>query len=554
MKRFFEICGSLVFAAAVFLSLPALAGSDDGMDVGDGASTYSVPGIEIGGFVAEDGSAGEINAILPLSMPTSDQLLFIGADAKLFEGSLVDLGESVYNAGAYLGYRERKGSATFGAWMGADILQTASGNTFQRFIAGVEYFDPRGIVRVNAFAPFDAISDEWTIASAVYDEKVSAGIDGEVGLRFAIQALQSAGRNGEFRLFAGGYDYFELDPDGGDVVGVRGRLELDLYPFEEAPETRLTLDASYSHDDYADGQFAGGVRLSIPLGSSERVAANYGGSLKDGSGSLKDGPRPVVSLESQDLFQPVRRNREPVSLIRRKQSAGFYTLATVCGGGSIPISNPAINGPTSITAGDLIGVLSDGATTGPNLFFNLADLVSGTGSALTELLEASTTTFSALVSLPIPAPYTVVDLDTSLAPSCFSEATGLTVSINSGICEAQYENLSQACASDRRLKRDIQQIAVTADGIKLYSYKYIESFDASGTTYVGVMAQDLETSHPEALVLRSDGYFAVRYDLIGLRMSTLSEWQDGGRASVVDQHSPVFASPASLVPSVGMPR
>jgi Chaperone of endosialidase len=107
-----------------------------------------------------------------------------------------------------------------------------------------------------------------------------------------------------------------------------------------------------------------------------------------------------------------------------------------------------------------------------------------------------------------------------------------TVSINSGQCKIVFPDVQAACASDRRLKRDIQQIATTEAGIKLYSYKYIESIDASGATYVGVMAQDLEKDHADALVVRPDGYYAVRYDRLGLRLTTLANWQRDGLESV----------------------
>jgi opacity protein-like surface antigen len=78
-----------------------------------------------------------------------------------------------------------------------------------------------------------------------------------------------------------------------------------------------------------------------------------------------------------------------------------------------------------------------------------------------------------------------------------------------------------AQGSDRRLKTDIAELGTDANGNKLYSWKYNSD---PVTTWVGVMAQDLVNSHPEALVVDSRGYYAVRYDLIGAQMMTLEQW------------------------------
>ena len=75
--------------------------------------------------------------------------------------------------------------------------------------------------------------------------------------------------------------------------------------------------------------------------------------------------------------------------------------------------------------------------------------------------------------------------------------------------------------SDRRLKTDIAELGETDDGIKLYSWKYKSDLV---TTWVGVMAQDLETTHPEALVTGADGFYRVNYSRLGVQMMTLEQW------------------------------
>ncbi len=80
--------------------------------------------------------------------------------------------------------------------------------------------------------------------------------------------------------------------------------------------------------------------------------------------------------------------------------------------------------------------------------------------------------------------------------------------------------------SDARLKTDIKAVAVLPNGLTLYSYKFLRD---PTTTYVGVVAQDLLSSDNkkfrDAVVRSPSGYYAVRYDELGLRMLTLDEWR-----------------------------
>jgi hypothetical protein len=49
------------------------------------------------------------------------------------------------------------------------------------------------------------------------------------------------------------------------------------------------------------------------------------------------------------------------------------------------------------------------------------------------------------------------------------------------------------------------------------------------TTYVGLLAQDLlesdNSDFRQAVIVRPDGYYAVKYDELGLKMFTLDEWR-----------------------------
>ena len=80
--------------------------------------------------------------------------------------------------------------------------------------------------------------------------------------------------------------------------------------------------------------------------------------------------------------------------------------------------------------------------------------------------------------------------------------------------------------SDARLKMNVTPVAVLPNGLTLYSFQYRRE---PTTTYVGVMAQDLLNSDKrefrDAVIVGGDGYYAVNYDALGLRMLSLDEWQ-----------------------------
>lgn len=68
--------------------------------------------------------------------------------------------------------------------------------------------------------------------------------------------------------------------------------------------------------------------------------------------------------------------------------------------------------------------------------------------------------------------------------------------------------------SDRRLKTDISLMRVAGNGLPVYRFRY-----RNGTQYYeGVMAQDVLDYKPEAVVRKADGYYAVNYGMLDMRM------------------------------------
>jgi hypothetical protein len=69
--------------------------------------------------------------------------------------------------------------------------------------------------------------------------------------------------------------------------------------------------------------------------------------------------------------------------------------------------------------------------------------------------------------------------------------------------------------SDIRLKTDVQKIGVAANGLPIYNFRY----RWSDAVYQGVMAQDVLKAYPEAVSMMPNGYMAVNYDMLGMRMT-----------------------------------
>jgi hypothetical protein len=70
------------------------------------------------------------------------------------------------------------------------------------------------------------------------------------------------------------------------------------------------------------------------------------------------------------------------------------------------------------------------------------------------------------------------------------------------------------------LKHDIVLLGRLDDGLGFYRFVY----NGGEKTYVGVMAQDVQTIRPDAVVRGADGYLRVFYDKLGVKFETYKEW------------------------------
>jgi len=75
------------------------------------------------------------------------------------------------------------------------------------------------------------------------------------------------------------------------------------------------------------------------------------------------------------------------------------------------------------------------------------------------------------------------------------------------------------CGSDRRIKENLVHIGDHPLGIGLYLFDYKPEFrdEWSHGRQFGVMAQEVETVLPEAVLTHPDGYRMVDYAMLGIR-------------------------------------
>ena len=88
--------------------------------------------------------------------------------------------------------------------------------------------------------------------------------------------------------------------------------------------------------------------------------------------------------------------------------------------------------------------------------------------------------------------------------------------------------------SDITLKHDIVLLGHLANGLGYYRFSY----NGSNRAYVGVIAQEVQTVMPKAVVRDRDGSLRVLYERLGIKFQTYEQWiTTGARLPAVAQAS-----------------
>jgi hypothetical protein len=242
---------------------------------------------DIVGRTAREHSAAGVEFFVPL-LQNQDSMIFIDA------GINGDFDSEVYGTFG-VGYRTIvTPDLILGGIVALDMTQTEDGNTFGAVSLGAEAIGTAAEARINVQLPFsgaDRISDESVAISQpgtltlldnrlveqvtsrriTVDEVPLTGVEGEIGVNLPIGFDRL---DDQLKVFAGAYHY---DGDGVDgFTGVSGRLEYSVRDVmgESVPGADLILSAGLTHDEEHGTNFAGEMRLRIPLGVPARTDAD----------------------------------------------------------------------------------------------------------------------------------------------------------------------------------------------------------------------------------------------------------------------------------------
>ena len=97
-------------------------------------------------------------------------------------------------------------------------------------------------------------------------------------------------------------------------------------------------------------------------------------------------------------------------------------------------------------------------------------------------------------------------------------APSLLGAVASGLSSDVSMGLSIASLSDKQLKTNINHVGISQSGINIYEWNYVWG----GPRYRGVMAQEVQSIIPDAVVTMSNGFLGVIYDLIDVKMELVT--------------------------------
>jgi hypothetical protein len=201
------------------------------------------------------------------------------------------------------------------------------------------------------------------------------------------------------------------------------------------------------------------------------------------------------------------------------QAAGMMGTQASGTSGTTGTTTGATTGTsTGATAGTSVGTTS-GTSTGTTAGTSQALTAGQSTSAQNTATTGSQNTASAL--------YNQASTAGAQAGSGTSNTTGTgtsTTETNPGMGGMIGTGLSTlALFSDRRVKDDVQPVGKSFDGQTIYKFRY----KGDPTTHIGLMAQDVEHHHPEA-VGNHGGVKTVNYDMATRDAAEKGHFADGG--------------------------
>lgn len=238
--------------------------------------------------------------------------------------------------------------------------------------------------------------------------------------------------------------------------------------------------ASSGRDPSGAGSFAQSLGRGITQGISPTIANQYGLNYGNFMGA------------NNALFQGAGSTASSINNLRAGDTAS--TLAGLQGASAIP----------GLYASPSMAQLGAANAQYSQPYSNLAQLLQPT----TALAGLGSNTSGTGTSVQTSSPSLLSNIGTGVS------AAGTAAGLPWGSMLTRL-----AMFSDERLKDDIAPVGKLNDGQKVYSYRY----KGDRTPRIGLLAQEVEKKHPEAVVTHPSGYKMVRYDLAtrGARVGAL---------------------------------
>ena len=125
--------------------------------------------------------------------------------------------------------------------------------------------------------------------------------------------------------------------------------------------------------------------------------------------------------------------------------------------------------------------------------------------------------------VPFDAQVSTAESPVQLAPLSGRRRVMMRIALALGIipllaaCHDDDDDDNKKPPSDSRLKENVTRIGTTRHGLPFYTFSY----RGRPEIYAGVMAQDVLKVMPEAVSVSDNGYYAVDYQKLKLRMMRL---------------------------------
>ncbi|MGP1353865.1 MAG: inverse autotransporter beta domain-containing protein [Parasphingopyxis sp.] len=226
-----------------------------------------------------DESGGGAEFFVPLAQSYSS-LLFVdtrvGTTTRADYYSSIGLGvRSIVSDDVLIGgyaffdiTREENDETLYGATVGAELLTPG-------FDFRTNFYLPASdtrFLRTDTVSSGNLVVDNNQLVERIdtvnFDLETMTGVDAEAG----VQLFGDEESGQEFRLYGGVYHFWDSQVD--NVTGGRARAEYRLLDAFGMSGAQFAVGAEVSDDNLRGTEFTGEVRLRIPFGSSERIAAS----------------------------------------------------------------------------------------------------------------------------------------------------------------------------------------------------------------------------------------------------------------------------------------